>query len=1101
MVSFNQYTNTETSYSYGDWNVNDCYITDCEDTCKTGWTTLFQLNEDKNGKGCPNSGKSKEKSKQRSYCCPPWGAPNPDSCGWRGTPHECYGQCKPGEVLMATDNFAGGGSGGWCRVGKYAYCCEATNGAAAIAKCSKKTGDCSGDTPQSLTSLANNDAFSNEGAHLCCPESPTFDNCGWHGASTTCNNNRCPTGQVEIYRDTQGNKGAACVLGRQKVFCCDPPYSGSAFIPVPLEDLFPNGGSLPSTDEPVYFEAFDNDKNERPTYTSDATDDPNKEPFAWTIMVGAEEDVQSLRRRDGSHLEAFECPNPDPSDYSTQTVKLVCMEEGENNCEHVLAGGAHGTVVRLPENCGPDEWVRVVSFEQVEADAVPGELVKRAPVDFKVYQLRYDYNFRQLRRAGSEIYVRLDVSDHPGYWDAIVSSTTSTSKRDSEDWRDFHMGWFEERGYVNGSAQELYKRGESSSSGWWLSKFNTLLTQGSKDGGWGIKQSYEYDQVLYSATRSCPPSATASVTATIQGSLEGRLDFGVSLIGTLRNFDFSESYAYFQLTSLSATAGAVLEANAAISMESTVQPLQVDLDPWGGSFNIKGLWEVGPYVDVTAQLQAKATISGRLSANSTITSSDFTWMYPDSLGQSPSSSDVQEFFHSPRIVPGTEASISADGSVTMTLTPSVGFRVKLNALGSSLVNTDAKAYMQSALTFNVGASTSGCSGAYYGLTGGIKVGLEMTDPLPGWTGTKSKTVVEDTWALQDLKCYSWNSDSNSKRAQLQSRASIVSALFPDVNAKNIACPRDITSTSTGCGSLVPDNSDIFGADSVDQGVVPTTSGDSTSTKRSTFEGDGYGDVSGAFSRWSEAPDYDEGQDLNYLSKRVSSKPSFSICDGDSRITFAGFNYPSGTDLIDGTGGAPATRPTAYTKYSDCDTYGITTDANPTQAGVDGPDWIAEHVLEWQLVQDFWSEMEEVEFAGQTYTNPAALTWSRTWTTASTISWCKYITFWWKKKQYAVPPAAYYDYPTELVAAAVIPGKDNGYASELRLLDKETNGFKERLLGDGNIRRPFKMDDWITNDPDTAITACRAVMNSVTYMRQADINNLFLSQAQRVSDRL
>lgn len=146
-------------------------------------------------------------------------------------------------------------------------------------------------------------------------------------------------------------------------------------------------------------------------------------------MVGAEADVQSLRRRDGSHLETFDCPNPDPSDYSTQRLKVVCMVEEDNNCEDILIGGARGTVVRLPEDCGPDDYVRVVSFKQVEEFSLPSKLVKRVPQSHKVYEIRYDYNFRQLRRGGGEVYVRFDSSDHPGYWDGIYQHDSKREKR------------------------------------------------------------------------------------------------------------------------------------------------------------------------------------------------------------------------------------------------------------------------------------------------------------------------------------------------------------------------------------------------------------------------------------------------------------------------------------------------------------------------------------------------------------------------------------------------------------------------------------------------------------------------------------------------
>lgn len=135
-------------------------------------------------------------------------------------------------------------------------------------------------------------------------------------------------------------------------------------------------------------------------------------------MVGDEEDVQSLRKRDGSHLEFFDCPNLTKDDFQVQRFKAVCMSEGDgSNCEHLNLGGAHGTIARLPEHCGPDEWVRVVSFESVEDHPIPSHLQKHAPQGAKVYQLEYDYSFHERREDGGEVFVRIDGSTHPGYWD------------------------------------------------------------------------------------------------------------------------------------------------------------------------------------------------------------------------------------------------------------------------------------------------------------------------------------------------------------------------------------------------------------------------------------------------------------------------------------------------------------------------------------------------------------------------------------------------------------------------------------------------------------------------------------------------------------
>lgn len=55
--------------------------------------------------------------------------------------------------------------------------------------------------------------------------------------------------------------------------------SGTAFLPVPLDNLFPE--DLPAADAPIYYEAFDRaqEQQENPHWEEQYTDDPNKEPF------------------------------------------------------------------------------------------------------------------------------------------------------------------------------------------------------------------------------------------------------------------------------------------------------------------------------------------------------------------------------------------------------------------------------------------------------------------------------------------------------------------------------------------------------------------------------------------------------------------------------------------------------------------------------------------------------------------------------------------------------------------------------------------------------------------------------------------------------
>lgn len=566
-------------------------------------------------------------------------------------------------------------------------------------------------------------------------------------------------------------------------------------------------------------------------------------------MVGAEADVQSLRKRDGSHLQTFDCPNPKPEDYSTQTFKAVCESESDdNNCEDIMIGSVRGTIIRLPEECGPDEWVRAVSFKKIENHPLPSHLSKRLHSNPNTYEIKYDYNLRNLRRDGGEVHVRFDASVHPGYWDGmyiiswghhsstnmefseIVSSSPSGSKkkRSPTEWRETHMDWFEHR---------LNKRGYGTTDSWWLDRFNVLLDSHSN---YGVEKQFHFEQVLYNAGKSCG-SGTAHLSATVAGDLAVRLDYGISMIGTLRNFDFSEAYAYFNLHNLHVDTMAEVQANAVFRYESEVLQLLDRWDVFEGTFNIKGLWSIGPYFDATAQLQGLATLSGTISSGmsfQTESSGDrFTYMFPQSLNKFPSASVIKPVIGATEIKASQKASISADGSLTLTMTPSLGFQIELDVFGEKLIDSRVSANFQNAMTVRVGAggSTSGdlCNGAHYALDYSLDVSIGVENPIPGWSsGAHTINVYGVDKELVPMKCYPWAKavskretrpaiDSNetmepfmngglSKRTDEMSTA----ILFPDFYGSALTCATDTDTDSGDCNRAIPGWTDGSFADSI-----------------------------------------------------------------------------------------------------------------------------------------------------------------------------------------------------------------------------------------------------------------------------------------------
>lgn len=290
-------------------------------------------------------------------------------------------------------------------------------------------------------------------------------------------------------------------------------------------------------------------------------------------MVGPAESVQSLDKRDGSFLETFDCPNPDPSDYSVQTFKAVCIADSDDHdCEDLLLGdGAFGTIARLPADCGPDEWVRVVSFREINS-TVPPTLSKRMTSFSKTYEIKYDYQIRAV--ANDEIFVRIDTSSHINYWDDVVASEIEGSKKRDDtnnntrrDWREPHYEWFR-RHQMRLEQDKLpaEKRGAGSLD-WWRDLFKGFIAPGGSSVS-GKKADYRFKQTLYQGRVSCPPNVDATVKATVAGGLIADLDWGVSLIGRVKDTEFEQAYAFFRLKSVAVNAQIAIEGSAQFTFES-----------------------------------------------------------------------------------------------------------------------------------------------------------------------------------------------------------------------------------------------------------------------------------------------------------------------------------------------------------------------------------------------------------------------------------------------------------------------------------------------------------------------------------------------------
>jgi chitinase len=128
-----------------------------------------------------------------------------------------------------------------------------------------------------------------------------------------------------------------------------------------------------------------------------------------------------MDKRDGSHWDVYDCEH---IGTNRQTAKAVCIDESEDSkCGIIFTGrGVAETVVEMPAGCGAGKYAMAVSLEPAANQTLPHRLVKRGLKNPVVHDFTFDYDFTPLQRRQSEsnVLLRIDYSDDPGYWNNIV---------------------------------------------------------------------------------------------------------------------------------------------------------------------------------------------------------------------------------------------------------------------------------------------------------------------------------------------------------------------------------------------------------------------------------------------------------------------------------------------------------------------------------------------------------------------------------------------------------------------------------------------------------------------------------------------------------
>jgi len=185
-----------------------------------------------------------------------------------------------------------------------------------------------------------------------------------------------------------------------------------------------------------------------------------------------------MTKRDNSHWELYDCD--DSTGEERQTVKAVCVDSGENsNCGDIFIDGVPETVVEMPSHCGPGKYAIAVGMKRsIDHSHLHKRLFKRGLADAPVWDFTFDYDFSRIQKRGSsDVLLRIDYSDDPGYWASIVAAKASSSRKRAVDleveeiYDGDHKAWLANRWHVEKrslSKEELHKR-------WWSGDLKEFL--------------------------------------------------------------------------------------------------------------------------------------------------------------------------------------------------------------------------------------------------------------------------------------------------------------------------------------------------------------------------------------------------------------------------------------------------------------------------------------------------------------------------------------------------------------------------------------------------------------------------------------------------
>ncbi|KAK3687975.1 mutanase [Podospora appendiculata] len=394
------------------------------------------------------------------------------------------------------------------------------------------------------------------------------------------------TQQIEVAKDYGGSTGWGCsgslfglpprgTFRSDQALCCDNPENVNPFLPVPLEYLFPT--LPPDTDIPSF--SFKH---------IESTQFPNLpvgvlEPFGMVVIDGPADLVSSMSKRDGSHVEFLDCELTKKHDMTVHKARYICTDDSdESNCGDIHLGGAEGTVVKLPEECGYAMYGVVHTISESRDQRVSPELLRRLALRDTdtlpiVHELAFSYDFRNVRRASANdpVYVRIDYSSMSDWFYEVVDKPPSRKREAVGDRKIRKRFWSKSddvwkariaavRNSTNEEEEELLPLAKLG--------FSNLIYQQTSD-----------TCAALSSKRSLPNDGFLSVS--LDGWVSSDLRWGYTMVGTISpSLNIEEAHGFFDAR-ISSEGNLRVDGSGVLEIQGTLPTSQL--------FGVDGVTDYG----------------------------------------------------------------------------------------------------------------------------------------------------------------------------------------------------------------------------------------------------------------------------------------------------------------------------------------------------------------------------------------------------------------------------------------------------------------------------------------------------------------------------